>query len=156
MPGRPALSPAANAFRLERLRASSTSRAIERFWQQVEKTEGCWLWRGPVNNHGYGQSRVLGENLAHRVAFRLTKGDIPESLTLDHLCRVTTCVNPAHLEPVTHRENVLRGVSVSAIHARQTTCPRGHQYDSRKRSGGRFCSICTRAQRRARYVATAS
>lgn len=91
---------------------------VDRFWEKVspEPNSGCWLWTAAVNQYGYG---VLGIGsqfdgsrrnvLAHRLALRLFKTDPPEHLDVDHLCRVPSCVNPDHLEIVTHRENVMRG-----------------------------------------------
>lgn len=82
----------------------------DRFWARINKTDGCWLWLGAVNNDGYGDVRRNGRvEKAHRVAYELTRGAVPDGLELDHLCKTTRCVNPSHLEAVTHRENVLRG-----------------------------------------------
>lgn len=88
----------------------------ERFWSKVERTtaEGCWLWRGQLNAWGYGHfRRTLGPGLgrtvkAHRLAYELSVGPIPEGLTLDHLCGQRACVRPDHLEPVTNAENLRR------------------------------------------------
>jgi hypothetical protein len=84
-----------------------------RFWDKVQdrpKGEGCWLWEGAINSQGYGNFwdgvRFVK---AHRFAYECLIGEIPEGLTIDHLCRVRHCVNPSHLEPVTMRENFLRG-----------------------------------------------
>ena len=79
---------------------------VERFWARVEKTSGCWNWTGPL--HG-GDGTFDGTG-AHRAAFQFVRGNIPEGLHLDHLCRNKACVNPEHLEPVTKRENTLRAV----------------------------------------------
>lgn len=86
---------------------------MERFWQKVEKTSSCWLWRGHVKATGYGQvaferGPVKKKFLAHRVSYELLVGPVPQGLTLDHLCKVRRCVNPAHLEPVTQKENARR------------------------------------------------
>lgn len=84
----------------------------QRFWDKVEKTDGCWLWRAARDLNGYG--RVGADEgpkrtmLAHRAAWTLLRGDIPDGLVLDHLCRNPQCVNPAHLEPVTQRVNLER------------------------------------------------
>ena len=84
----------------------------ERFWEKVDKTATCWLWRASIRNHGYGRIKVNGRaEQAHRVAYELLVGPIPEGLTLDHLCRVRLCVNPAHLEPVTQKVNIRRGLT---------------------------------------------
>ena len=76
----------------------------------VDNATGCWRWNWSLNNHGYGVVRVGGKRmLAHRVFFEAAKGAIPIGMELDHLCRCPACVNPAHLEPVTHRINLRRG-----------------------------------------------
>lgn len=77
----------------------------DRFWEKVEKTGTCWLWRGAIERQGYG---VFENRKAHRIAFTLIGGVIPTGLQLDHLCFVRHCVNPDHLEPVTAKENVRR------------------------------------------------
>lgn len=78
----------------------------------IEKTDGCWLWTGHMQNAGYGFISIKGKQyLVHRFMYERYNGAIPEGLVLDHLCRVTTCVNPDHLEPVTTAENVRRGVA---------------------------------------------
>jgi len=116
----------------------------------------CWEWTGPLYN-GYG--RVKGkkrDEMVHRVAYELLVGPVPNGLQLDHLCRNRGCVNPAHLEPVTNRVNVLRGVSPIARQARQTHCKRGHRleaptaYVSR---GRRICRTCHNLYRRAQWAA---
>jgi len=100
-----------------------------------EPNSGCWLWTKCTLPCGYGWmsvpdgwTGVLGrrQEAAHRVSYRLYKGDIPEGLEIDHLCRVRSCVNPDHLEAVTRRENVLRGVGLAAINAVKTHCKHGH------------------------------
>jgi len=82
----------------------------QRFWALVDKTETCWLWTGTQVRGGYGQFWLDGHKLAHCYAYETTVGPIPEGLQLDHLCRVTRCVRPSHLEPVTASENVRRGL----------------------------------------------
>ena len=118
----------------------------ERFWPKVQKTETCWLWTGALKSGGYGQFFAEKYALAHRVAYELVVGPIPEGLTLDHLCRVHNCVNPAHLEPVTNGENLRRGMGPTGIHARATHCPKGHEYTVentyRNKKGWRTCRAC--------------
>ncbi len=142
----------------------STSDA-ERFWAKVDKSGGpgeCWPWRGSMrkstNYGGFGVGGLIAQ--AHRVSYTLTKGSIPEGLTLDHLCRCRPCVNPDHLEAVDLRTNILRGVGASARAARQTHCPAGHPYTERNlvlwRQGWRYCRECRVArQRKQRAVARA-
>ena len=90
--------------------------------------------------------------MAHRIAFELHKGIIPKGLTIDHLCRVLSCVNPSHLEVVSMKENVLRGNSPLAQKARQTHCLRGHvfSFDNiyRRSDGHRQCRACLRLRER--------
>lgn len=127
---------------------------VERFWSKVSKGDGCWLWTGYKNPGGYGTftRRFLfnrNERLAHRISYILARGQaIPSELTLDHLCRVRECVNPAHLEVVTLRENILRGMAPGAQQARQVVCRKGHPFDTentyRDPKGHRVCRACRR------------
>ncbi len=99
----------------------------DRFWAKVDKATGpddCWTWTGSKNHRGYGLFSKYGcySPTAHRTAWMITRGSIPEGLQLDHLCRNKECVNPAHLEPVTGHENMKRAV------ASRTTCRRGHPF----------------------------
>jgi hypothetical protein len=118
----------------------------------VDGESGCWLWQGALRPDGYVQMRAGSPSrlvYAHRASYEEFVGPIPEGLTLDHLCRMRHCVNPEHLEAVTHRENCLRGTGVSAVAATRTTCPRGHAYDAVGAKGERSCSTCSRAHKRA-------
>jgi hypothetical protein len=98
-----------------------------RFWPKVDATGICWEWTRGKNRDGYGRfndgSFVW---LAHRYAWTILVGPIPDGFTLDHLCRVHSCVNPDHNELVTLAENKRRGYSSPAINARKTVCKRGH------------------------------
>ena len=121
---------------------------------------GCWLWTAATTN-GYGVVQINGKlQRAHRVVYEALIGKIPEGLEIDHLCRNRSCVNPAHMEPVTGRENIARGESKSAIHSRQTHCKAGHEFTPentylRKRGHKteRFCRECCRARDRRRRPA---
>lgn len=103
---------------------------LQRFAAKVklpDSPNGCWLWRDHRNKDGYGQIKVGRKMVrSHRFAFLTFVGPVPPGLELDHLCRNPGCVNPAHLEPVTHRENTLRGVCPAAKNHRATTCRNGH------------------------------
>lgn len=80
---------------------------------QVCPESGCWLWQGEINRNGYGRVWVDGKRLmAHRVVYELLHEPIADGLVLDHLCKVRRCCNPEHLDPVTPRENTLRGDAV--------------------------------------------
>ena len=121
--------------------------AEERFWSKVNKTDTCWLWKASKNGYGYGKFWHNGKHQgAHRVAYEFIIGEIPKGLHIDHLCRVRHCVNPSHLEPVTQRENNLRGEGLAAICANKTHCKNGHPFSGDnlyiRLGGGRDCKIC--------------
>lgn len=102
---------------------------LERLIENVDMTTSapCWLWTAGRSSGGYGMLRANGKPVyTHRVAYEIWKGPIPEGLTIDHLCRVRACCNPAHLEAVTNQTNILRGAGFAAVHAATTHCPRGH------------------------------
>lgn len=131
---------------------------LERLWAKVDKSgaDGCWLWTGPTNATGYGQIHLSGDNhhrpLVHRLVYELLVGPIPAELTLDHLCRIRSCCNPGHLEPVSYRENLLRGDTLAAANAAKTHCPAGHPYDEANtyvHNNGRGCRICRNEHSRA-------
>lgn len=119
----------------------------ERFWEKVEKTDDCWLWLGCTRN-GYGSFNVrMRSGYAHRWAYEHLVGPIAAGFELDHLCRNPLCVNPAHLDPVLHRTNVLRGESPAAANARKTHCIRGHEFTDEntyivEATGSRMCRQC--------------
>ncbi len=123
------------------------------FWPRVEEqSDGCWLWRGKLDRAGYGQfltgNRKEGNRrwtMAHRWAYDQFVGFVPAGLELDHLCRRRHCVNPDHLEAVTHKVNILRGESPTAVNARKTHCPQGHPY-----SGENLKTLRTRTNRECR------
>lgn len=121
---------------------------------KIDFTGPCWLWTAGKSGNGYGRIRWGAqhkETPAHRVVYEILIGPIPQGMDLDHLCRTPACVNPEHLEPVTHRVNMLRGNTIVALHAAKTACPRGHTYDAViPSSGKRYCRTCDNAQQRER------
>ena len=115
----------------------------ERFFEKVDASGDCWEWTASFGRDGYGQFGVDGKVVkAHRWVWEHLVGPIPNGLEIDHLCRKPRCVNPDHLEPVTHAENMRRGFG----NRRKTHCPQGHPYsgpnlfiDSRR---FRCCRLC--------------
>ena len=126
----------------------------DRFWRKVNKTETCWLWAASINSRGYGQFKMDGRSWqAHRIAYELQVGPIPDGLQIDHLCRVRACVNPDHLEAVSQEENIRRGEGVAVANAIKTHCPQGHPYDEANTyiyHGARQCRACSAARDRRR------
>ena len=149
---------------------------IERFMGRVERQEEspeanprlspCWLWTGGRDPNGYGRLDPPGSQAkgaprqlvgAHRYFYAEMVGPIPDGLVLDHLCRTPLCVNPSHLEPVTIKENTLRGDGPTAVNAAKSHCLNGHPLfgDNLKieANGGRRCKECRNQRARARYAA---
>lgn len=143
----------------------------QRFWAKVRKEEferdpglgPCWMWTGSINpQSGYGMFQTGGRTSpgghreptqAHIVALRLVGKDVPDGCERDHFCRQRACVNPGHIDPVTHRENVSRGMSIVADYIHEQTCKRGHPKTPENRyqrpdGKGSQCLPCVRLRTR--------
>lgn len=141
-------------------RIAALRERVQRY-SQADVLTGCVLWTAYVDREGYGRTNYRGRPVeAHRAAYECLVGPIDPRLELDHLCRNRRCVNPDHLEPVTHRENVLRGAAFSAANSRKTHCKRGHPFEpantyTNPSTGSRECRACARLnQSRAHRRAT--
>jgi hypothetical protein len=129
----------------------------ERFLARVALSDtGCWLWTGAIASSRLPYGRMpMGRRgewvLAHRYSHEIFNGPIPEGYDVDHLCRNPSCVNPNHLEAVTHRENLLRGVGWAGLNARKQKCANGHEFTAENtifRGAFRRCRICVAAEKR--------
>ncbi len=115
----------------------------------------CWIWHGATNGKGYGKFRIgpwgVSPDYVYRLTYKAFVGAIPAGLILDHLCRVSLCGNPRHVEPVTQQENCRRGLQGVLT----THCPRGHAYSPEnliaRPAGKRDCKICHRDRMRVRH-----
>lgn len=130
---------------------------MDKFWSKVNKTAECWEWAACKMPTGYGKLKYKGQDwLAHRLSYTLLIGPIKEGLTVDHLCRNRSCVNPDHMELVSQGENTLRGLSVSGINSRKTHCSKGHEYGGEnlivaRKTSHRRCRTCERIKDKNRY-----
>lgn len=101
----------------------------------VDTITGCWNWPTLDKITGYGRMRIGSVSdfsrrvgYAHIISYETHVGAVPDGTELDHLCRNRACCNPKHLEPVTHRENSLRGATIPAKNFAKTHCDRGHEF----------------------------
>lgn len=120
-----------------------------------EPNSGCWLWTGSLHKNGYATlkwDQGKSSEMAHRASYHAFKGDIPDGLVLDHKCKVRSCVNPDHLEPVTYSENNRRSPRKSPM---KNNCIRGHELSGSNlivdKKGWRTCRICRANQALAYY-----
>lgn len=142
---------------------------IERFLNKISvsktnfhNTTPCWDWIACKTNRGYGHFRPNGKLVgSYRFSYEYYNGEIPKGLEIDHLCRNPKCVNPKHLEPVTHAENVRRGMSgkINNWESNRTHCPHGHEYSkeniyigkNKNGSKSRNCRTCALIHKRKTY-----
>lgn len=124
-------------------------------------TENCWLYAGNIDSRGYGLFILdRKRTLVHRIMHENFIGPIADGLEVDHLCRVRACINPDHLEAVTHQENILRGIGPPALNAQKTHCYKGHPFDEENTyrhhlKDGRIqrkCRTCGRERVRYHYA----
>jgi hypothetical protein len=138
---------------------------LERFLAKIDRSSGpnaCWLWLGWKTPFGHGQYKFGPQGAvpwkAHRLAWALVNGEIPEGHHIHHKCNNPSCVNPSHLEPVTPREHVIEKTltSVSAICAAKTHCQNGHEFNEENarftKNGKRVCRICNSAWQKAKLA----
>lgn len=118
-------------------------------------TSDCWLWQRSLTTTGYGQIKRNGiYKFVHRLAYEKEYGPIADGLVIDHLCRQRSCIRPDHLEAVTHQENLLRGETIAANHAKRKDCRNGHSLEGDNLymtpNGRRNCRKC-RSEAMKRY-----
>ena len=125
--------------------------------QQHINTDNCWLYAGWKTPRGYGNitwwdGKRQINYLAHRAMYEEYYGAIEKGLVIDHLCKTFHCINPEHLEAVTQKENVLRGVGIASVNARKKHCSRGHVLSGENiritKNGGRMCLLCKKITQR--------
>lgn len=139
----------------------------ERFWANVQKSGGCWLWIGTRNRKGYGWMQWYGRaHLAHRISYTLAHGGYPADHDIHHICETPACVNPAHLMKLSHNDHALEYSPNNPAYQnkRKTHCKRGHEFTPEntyisaapsRRNPVRVCRTCVNlisrdAKRRAR------
>lgn len=139
--------------------------AEDRFWEKVQKGDGCWEWRG-VLQRGYGILHVDGRAIrAHRLSWELHNGPIPPSLYACHRCDNPKCVRPDHIFLGTHGDNMADAhqkgrlpMAPAKARREQMHCLRGHPFDDENtrwhRNGTRHCRACERERARTRRLAS--
>lgn len=134
-----------------------TPENIRCFFDKTSKNKnGCWDWTGTTDGRGYPKQYLQRRaRFAHRISFLIFNGSIDDTMEIDHTCRNKICVNPAHLDQVSSRENTVRGISPAAINAKKTHCKHGHELSGRNLvnyiKGKRGCRTCWNARANASY-----
>lgn len=133
---------------------SADVRDYVRLRSHTEIVGDCWIWTATLTEKGYALGWFRGSmRRVHRVMFMLIRGALIDALELDHTCRNRACVNPFHLDQVSHRVNVARGATLAAANTAKTECLRGHPFDDANTyispKGHRFCRTCKNASKRA-------
>lgn len=126
---------------------------LDRLMEKVVLNGKCWNWTGKKDDFGYGKLSIRDKTFqAHRVAYTILEGDIPEGMILDHQCNNPACVNPGHHKPMTQRDNLLRANTFQATNAAKTHCVNGHPFSATTvyitKRGGRQCRICVRERKK--------
>ena len=120
---------------------------MQRFFSKIKVLDnGCWEWTSN-KARGYGHFKLNKKTVkTHRLAYEMFYDKIPNGMSLDHLCRNRGCCNPIHLEPVTIKENIMRGEGIAAKNSKKTDCKYGHPFDKKNTyfypNGKRLCRIC--------------
>ena len=120
---------------------------MKRFFDKIKRSADCWEWTAGKDKNGYGVFKFKGKNQkAHRISYELFKKKIQKGKVIDHLCRNSGCVNPHHLEVVSQKENIRRGMAPAAHNMRLTHCRRGHEFTKeniyKRKDNRRHCRTC--------------
>jgi len=151
---------------LEVVHSRKTKSLKDRFFEKVDVSDGCWMWRGSTMGSGYGGFHVGGKKNrrmigAHRVSYLIHKGEISDGMAVMHACDVRLCVNPSHLSLGTKSDNMSDAAQKGRVctigKSRLTHCHNGHAFTVentyRNKNGHRRCYECQRIGARSRHAA---